>query len=169
MSSTSICACPGDTLSFNCEVIGGDGGVTIWTGTAFDCHDRNDEIILLHGGFMSSNGTYSECNNGAIMARSLGVKGSNYTSQLTVSVTSDLNGKTIMCIYDSFPINKTILISTFDITGSYNYNNIIIIIYTIAYGTCAQCPDIMRLASNMDSSYNCWIKKNMSLYLYYII
>ena len=116
--STSNCVCPGDTLTFNCEVIdGGDIGITIWTGTAFDCHDRNNEIALLHGSFKSPNGTYSECNNGAIVAQSLGVEGINYTSQLTVKITSDMKGKTIMCLYDNFPINKTILISTINLTG----------------------------------------------------
>ena len=65
------------------------------------------------------------------MAQSLEVEGSNYTSQLTVSVTprSDLNGKTIMCLYDNFPINKTIWVSTINITG-------ILLLYVYIYCIC---------------------------------
>ena len=72
----------------------------VWTGTAFDCSSTNNEIILLHQRFI--NRTYDiTCNNGAIVARSLSAEGNNYTSQLNVTVTIDIAGKTIECIGDN--------------------------------------------------------------------
>ena len=56
------------------------------------------EILLLHYRFPSA---VVECNNGAIVARSLSVEGNNYTSQLNVTVTSDIAGTTVECGYDN--------------------------------------------------------------------
>ena len=47
---------------------------------------------------MSPGGTSRDCNDGAIMARSIGVEDSQYTSQLNVTVTDDMAGKTIICL-----------------------------------------------------------------------
>ena len=41
------------------------------------------------------------CNNGDIVGQSLGVQGDNYTSQLNVTITPDMVGKTVMCVYDA--------------------------------------------------------------------
>ena len=49
---------------------------------------------------MDTGGTLDECNNGAIVAQSLHVNGTIYTSRLNVTVTSGTAGKTIMCIHD---------------------------------------------------------------------
>ena len=71
----------------------------MWTGTAFDC--SSGEIPLLHTYYKRDGGTFGECNNGNIVARSLRVEDSNYTSQLNVTVTPDVIGKTIECVnYD---------------------------------------------------------------------
>ena len=80
-------------------VMGSNVGITIWTGTAFDCSDRNDQIVLLHSRFMFG-GTFDTCNNRAIVVRSLGVEDSYYTSQLNVTISSALNGRNITCISD---------------------------------------------------------------------
>ena len=94
---TSGCACPGDTLTYECTVVDRySTQVTIWTGSALNC-----EIKLFHQRFTSANGTFRVCNNGAIVAQSLSVEGNIYTSQLNVTVTPDTAGKTIMCLYDN--------------------------------------------------------------------
>ena len=98
--SRNGCVCLGDTLTYNCTVIGSLGGATIWRGSALSgCHPNDDEIVLLHSRFtMSNGGTFGVCNNGDIVGRSIGIEGSNYTSQLNVIVTPDIIQKTIMCI-----------------------------------------------------------------------
>lgn len=88
----SLCICPGDILTYECTVTGGHA--TVWTGSAFDCPSAGNDITLLHSHFMHK----GSCNNGTIMARSLSVKGNNYTSQFNVTVASDMAGKTIECL-----------------------------------------------------------------------
>ena len=94
---TSECACPSETLSFDCTVMDGPGGATIWNGSAFDC--QGNEITLLHG--LTSSGILGECNDGAIVGRRVSVEGNLYTSQLNVTVTPDMAGKNITCVYDA--------------------------------------------------------------------
>jgi hypothetical protein len=95
---TQGCACPDSTLTYECSIVGEQGGATIWFGTAFNC--ESNESVLFHNRFGNTGGTLDECNNGAIVARSLSVNGSIYTSQLNVTVTPGIGGKTIMCIHD---------------------------------------------------------------------
>ena len=92
----SGCICPGDTLSYECTVTGGGG--TVWAGSAFNCYQYGNEIVLFNSHF--DTGTYGMCNNGAIVGRSLSVDGNNYTSQLNVTITPDTAGKTIKCVHD---------------------------------------------------------------------
>ena len=66
----------------------------MWTGSAFSCGTTN-EIILRHDLF--SNSTTGVCNNGAIVARSIGVVNDSYTSQLEVTVNSGFNNNTVKC------------------------------------------------------------------------
>ena len=89
----SGCACPGDTLTYECTAVG--AGSTIWTGSAFNCSNSNYMILLLHSHFSSTKGDYGSCTNGAIVGRSLSAEGNYFTSQLNVTVTSDTAGKTI--------------------------------------------------------------------------
>ena len=91
------CACPGGMLTFNCTAVG--LGSTLWIGTAFDCTDRGNEILLRHRRF-TTGGVNGTCNNGAIVGRSLEVVDNCYTSQLNVTVSSNLNNKTIVCVYN---------------------------------------------------------------------
>ena len=109
-------ACAGDTLTYECTVVGGIlGGATVWKGTAFDC--PLNEIALLHSRFI--NRTFGVCNNGAIVARSLLVEGNNttYISQLNVTVTSDMAGETIMCVHDNISSNIIQLSTVIPTTG----------------------------------------------------
>ena len=93
------CVCPGDTLIYECTAMGVSAS-TIWTGSALDCVLSNDDIVLLHRRFLYS-GSSGTCNNGAIVARGLSIEGNNYTSQLSVIVTPDTAGKTIVCASDN--------------------------------------------------------------------
>ena len=51
------------------------------------------------------------------MGRSLGVEGNNYTSQLNVTVTTDVAGKTVECFYDDGHIATLLFILMIPTTG----------------------------------------------------
>jgi hypothetical protein len=95
--STNLCHCPDQTLTYECTVMGDRAGATIWTGAALDC--PGDEIFLSHWHFTDPYGIIGSCNNGATVARSLSVHDNLYTSQLNVTVTHNVAGKTIVCTY----------------------------------------------------------------------
>ena len=98
--TTSDCACPGDNQIYECTVVGGLGGITVWRGTAFNC-EVGAEINLLHSQFVLEEGAFGNCNGGAIRGRSLRIENNRYISQLSVMLSSDLSGETIECIYDN--------------------------------------------------------------------
>ena len=87
-------------LIFNCTTVG--FGTTLWNGTAFNCQNRGNQIILLNSVF-SSGGTGSSGTCGDnIVARGINVDGNSHTSQLSVTVTSsELNQKSVVCWYSS--------------------------------------------------------------------
>ena len=62
------CVCPSRELRLQCTVEG--GGVTEWTGTAFDCPVENNKIILPHVQF-ELGGAVGVCTNGTIKGHSL--------------------------------------------------------------------------------------------------
>ena len=79
-------------------MVGGSGDSTVWRGSAFDC--RNNDISLIHSRFESGTAT-GECNNGSIVGQSIKVEGNCYTSQLNITVSSDMIGKNIDCVHDN--------------------------------------------------------------------
>ena len=94
--SSSGCSCPGDQLTFDCLVE--DGVATVWQGSAFDCnHEGPNMIILRHSQFSQQPPAGGECNDGRIVAQSIGVFNGTFMSQLNVTVTEDMNNKTIKC------------------------------------------------------------------------
>jgi hypothetical protein len=98
MTANINCACPGEELTFTCTITG--GGITVWSGTAFNCSSSTNEIPLSHSRFME--GISRSCNSGAVVARSVGVTDDVcYTSQLRVQVSSSLNSRTVQCAHDS--------------------------------------------------------------------
>ena len=109
----SECVRPGRELRLQCTVVG--RGSTVWKGTAFDCPEHGNEIVLLHSRFESGTVT-GVCNSGMIIGRSLNrtSDGSDsvFTSQLTIhlpllnATNSTLDGRTIECIYDN-GVNET--------------------------------------------------------------
>ena len=87
-------------------------GITVWNGTFFDCEN---EIRLRHSRYkepgMDPNNRGSpseECNQGAVLAKSIGRFDDCYTSQLIVTVEEEIINGTIGCIYDNF-IERTII------------------------------------------------------------
>ena len=92
------CVCPGyTTAEYKCTAVG--SGFTQWAGTAFHCPNTGNEIFLSHNDFVD--GIRKECNNGAIIGQSLQVNGSCFTSLLIVNISTNLNGTTIGCTYDT--------------------------------------------------------------------
>ena len=94
----SECTCPGDVLTYTCTVVG--GGATLWSGTAFSCSNTRNEILLRHSRFSVEGGAFGDCTNGDLVGRSLSVQDNCYTSQLNVTVSLGLNGRTVECTND---------------------------------------------------------------------
>ena len=104
--STNDCICPGDIVTYECTVIGGHGGTTVWRGSALHCPNSEHMIQLVHGHFASEKESFGDCNDGSIVARGLRVENNSYTSQLNVTLTYDMAGESIECVYDD-GINTT--------------------------------------------------------------
>ena len=98
MPDNTQCTCPSDLLTYTCTAVG--GGTTLWGGTAFDCPSTANEIILRHSLF-AVRGAFGDCNNGAIVGRSLRVENNCYISQLNVTISTSLNNKTVQCAHNS--------------------------------------------------------------------
>lgn len=118
------CSCVGSVMSYKCSVVG--DGYTVWRGSAFDCNNSGNEIILLHSNYAS--GTVRTCNDGQVVGRSLGVTNRCYNSQLNVNVTMKLEGKTVECVYESGTSTELIGFSML-ITGK--INNDCIVMHTL--------------------------------------
>ena len=111
MSMSSDCACPGDILTYECIVTGDIGGITLWMGDFFHCPNRRQEIQLLHSDFTNERGReayYSTqmCNDGNVVGRIIRSENGSYTSQLNVTFTSDIAGRTIECAYDNGTVHR---------------------------------------------------------------
>ena len=71
-------------------------GSTIWRGSAFSCSGSlPNRISLQHSGYASRSGTSDTC--GDLSGTSVGVNDNNYTSRLTVTANTGLNGTMINC------------------------------------------------------------------------
>lgn len=100
-----------------CNVIG--GRFTVWRGSviAAGC-----EVTLVHAQFGTS-AAFGVCNNGAVVGRGTRVDNSCYSSQLSVYVSPDLDGRTIDCSVDdgrevSLINSTTLLLSRGSTTAS---------------------------------------------------
>ena len=88
------------------------GSLTVWNGTVMA---EGCEIVLFHSRFTDSSGNSGSCNDGAVVGQSVEVVDNCYRSQLTISVTPALNGRTVQCSVDGgMPdiINTTTLFIT---------------------------------------------------------
>ena len=98
-------------LTFECSVIGRPVGSTVWNGSAFNC--SLEEIALPHHRFTSENSAiindiFGTCNNGFIVGQGLRSENGCYTSQLNVTVTPDMIGKSIECVHDAITSTSTV-------------------------------------------------------------
>ena len=120
MLLTTKCVCPGTLITLQCTVTG--SGTTVWQGSAFSCDNTDDGTLpLRHSQF--ANGTLvKECNSDGtmIMAREVEVTGDNYTSQLIIPVTPEIDNKTVECAHDNGATVRVISASTVDITSGNN-------------------------------------------------
>ena len=109
------CICLGHILNYSCTVFG--NGFTHWRGSSFSCSLFGNEITLPHSDFQG--GISKECNNGRIIGESVkfNLQQKSYSSQLSVNVSEELNGKTVECAYDNSTIVTTIGLSTLRITS----------------------------------------------------
>ena len=88
----------------------------MWQGTAFDCPQSSNEIALRHAEFLGSVGV---CNDGAIFAHADSIQSPDcFVSNLTVHVTSALEGRTIRCDHDDGMTVLTVRSFTLNITRS---------------------------------------------------
>ena len=112
---------------YECVVIGSQLGTTVWRGTAFEC--TSGEISLLHRLYFtesSASYAYGECNNGSIIAQSLSIEdGMFYTSQLNITVSDDVIGRSIECNYDDSSTTTLQLIGTTNVITGKNRKIII--------------------------------------------
>ena len=110
----SQCACPGETVSFLCTIIG--GGTTLWKGSLFNCPSANNEVVLRHSQF--STGINGACNGGDITGQSIQVVNNCYMSQLNVRVSSGLANTTVECAYDNGASTVTIGTTSINVVTS---------------------------------------------------
>ena len=97
-STYQITSCSGDVLTTECAIMG--GGATIWEGITIQCDSNYREFISLrHSQFLESSKPEGTCNNGAIVARALGVVNGSYVSQLNITVSLELNNTTVECVH----------------------------------------------------------------------
>ena len=115
-SESNNCSCVDDTLTFECTVRRDIG--TIWRGTAFNCPSNGNEIYL----WETSTGS-NICNKGMITGRIVRVDENSYTSQINVTLNSDLTGQTIECAYDNGTGPESITNRTLDILCMWNLHN----------------------------------------------
>ena len=89
------CIPDGTTVNYDCTVMDSLGvGSTVWRGSAFSCSGSPPNALnLIHSGYV--NGTSDIC--GDLSAMSFGIDGSNYTSRLTVTANTGLDGTMIIC------------------------------------------------------------------------
>ena len=93
------CTCPGDELAFECT-IDGDAG-TFWQGTALEeCYQSR--ILIRHSQFHGGGYTVRRsCGaSGTVIVHTISVMNNSFTTQLTITVNRQLNGKTVECESD---------------------------------------------------------------------
>ena len=91
--------CLGSQITLECSILENRTVATVFRGSAFNCSESRDEIILLH---TEENPTKS-CNDGLIFGYTKPRRNGDWlhTTVLNVNLTSDIIGSTITCSYDN--------------------------------------------------------------------
>ena len=130
----SGCTCVGYNVTYQCTIP--EDGATIWQGKdSFNCPWANDRIVLRHEKYIRPRGAHGDCNG--FIGQSLPMeRGNYYSSQLTVPVTSKLNGATIECVHEELVTNNRSEIGRTQLnltTGSYNITIIMLLKLFISF------------------------------------
>ena len=97
------CTCVRYTQIYECTVFG--GGFTIWQGSAFECNQNQNLIRLRHSKY--DTGAMGSCNDGAVVASSVGVSGSHYMSMLNITERHEMINETIECVHRDIQGNSS--------------------------------------------------------------
>ena len=84
-------------------------GATIWNGTAFDCPLTNNELTIFHT--ITTSFTSQRplpCNNGTITVHAIKAENGSYKSQITIRVSNEFNGTTVVCAHDNGTLSTRI-------------------------------------------------------------
>lgn len=112
LTTITNCICPGYNVVYQCVVT--EGIFTVWGGNAFQC--AGDSITLRNSDFGSlSSPAVGECNSRQILARGISQDNSCYISQLNVTLTEELLGRTVTCGFNDGTLN---LVNSTVITAS---------------------------------------------------
>ena len=92
-------------MIYECSIMGGFGGSTIFRGKPSpfaDCTGNPNLLSLPHSQFdHESQDVIRTCNDDAVIGRSISIQNGTYTSQLSITITSELLGDTIQCIHNN--------------------------------------------------------------------
>ena len=101
------CACPGDSLTYTCTVVG--GVATVWRSICYGI----SAIALLHAQF-GGGSAVSDCDGGSIVGRGVSVVNDTgdpcYISELSFNASSDLNGRIVECSRDGLDTIGTVTV-----------------------------------------------------------
>ena len=124
ISSPKQCICPGDVVIYECTVQSVFGGATVFRAkppsSFVSCTGirSQEELILPHSQFIwSQHGVKKTCNNDTVISQILNTENGTYTSQLSITVTSELIGITIECVNDNGTSRHGVGSSTIPNTG----------------------------------------------------
>ena len=99
LSLINQCTCLGYNQTYECT-IATEGGATIWRGTAIDCPEIDDEIILYNHPqeFSERRSCYSR----PITAYGVRIEVSSYISRLNITVSDlSMDNRSVQCIYSN--------------------------------------------------------------------
>ena len=102
---TADCICPEQNITYECTAVGGSH--TVWSGSVIP---NNCTVALPHTQFFNRP---VPC-MGGVVGRGIEISGNCYTSQLTVPVTPNLDGRNVSCSVDNVmdvPIIDTLIIN----------------------------------------------------------
>ena len=85
-------------MVFECTTAG--GVATVWQGSIFNCERMTNSISLRHSQFNNIETVVGVCNGGNIEAQAISMHGSNYTSQLNITIDTSMLGHAIQCAHD---------------------------------------------------------------------